>query len=221
MDRNSFILQNEKIVLDRVLKTSRRNDLLQIGGPSDGSLIENVRASRAFFLNRQEPFCRQKPCVQSALDEMPIRTESMDIVLCVHALEHMRKCDEVLQEIFRILKPDGKVVLCGFNRWSVWRLFHPAKVTRLYSVNTLKRALQSVGFDIELQQTLCFWPSARGRKRAALETFGQFLLPYSGAVYMIVAKKNVEGMTPLFESVWMRKVVSHRTVEPSTRSFYQ
>jgi SAM-dependent methyltransferase len=43
------------------------------------------------------------------LDEMPIPDESFDVVLCTEVLEHLKNPLASVQEMFRVLKPDGRL----------------------------------------------------------------------------------------------------------------
>ena len=69
--------------------------------------------------------------------------------------------------------------------------------SHFHSVGSLQHALEAVGFDVELQQTLCFRLPFQSKRWLFLETLGQLLFPSSGAVYMITTTKNIEGLTPL------------------------
>lgn len=188
--KNNTVLNQEKAVLDRVLKNKRGNDLLQIGGPSDGRLIENARVARKFFVDQHfHPQCKM-PFIQAHSDCLPIQSEAIDIIVMMHQLESARSPMDVLQEAHRVLRPNGQLIIFGFNRWSVWQLCHRQEKT--CSAGKIKRRLRALDFEITAHQTLCFWPPS-----LLLETLGQFFLPYAGSVFMLVAQKNIPGMTPL------------------------
>lgn len=187
------VLMTEKVILDRLLKNTRRNDLLQIGGPSDDRLIKNLRVTRSFFLDSRHSQDHYSTFVQADSDCLPIRSESMDIVLLIHALEFSDHPVVVLQEAYRVLKPNGRMIIFGVNRWSLWRLWS-IPVKKLFSAQIVKNKLRGMGCDIELHQTLCFYPQI-----PFVEVIGQFLFPYGGAIYAIYATKNVYGVTPMTE----------------------
>lgn len=44
-------------------------------------------------------------------ENIPIRDNSVDLVLCINVLDHVMDADQILGEIRRILKPGGKLVL--------------------------------------------------------------------------------------------------------------
>jgi SAM-dependent methyltransferase len=65
--------------------------------------------------------------VQGCGEEIPVRTETMDLVICCNVLDHVSDPDAVLREIRRVLKSDGCLYfdvdtfsLCGLVKWYLW-----------------------------------------------------------------------------------------------------
>ena len=54
--------------------------------------------------------------------ELPFATGSLDLVLLPHVLEFSAHPHRVLREVERVLVPEGKVVILGFNPFSFWGL---------------------------------------------------------------------------------------------------
>lgn len=52
--------------------------------------------------------------------KLPFKSNSFDLVLCTEVIEHVNKQNKVLDELFRVLKKDGYLILTTPNR-----LFHP------------------------------------------------------------------------------------------------
>ncbi len=52
--------------------------------------------------------------------ELPIAASSIDRVLIVHCLEHCGASGPVLREIWRVLKPEGRLMLVVPNRRGMW-----------------------------------------------------------------------------------------------------
>lgn len=197
----SYITSQEKMLLDRLLKNKRGNDLLQIGGPSDESLVEQARVARKFFVDAHFHAHCKMPFIQAHSECLPIQSESIDIVVMMHQLEFARNPMDALQEVHRVLRPNGQLIVMGFNKWSLWNGFRAHE--KYYSVRRIKRCLLALDFEIKSHQTLCFWPPS-----LLLETLGQFFLPYAGSVYLLVAKKNIPGMTPLIAKNYVRAIES-------------
>ncbi len=54
--------------------------------------------------------------------QLPLATQSVDLVVLPHVLESHEHPHEVLREAERVLMPEGQVVISGFNTASLWRL---------------------------------------------------------------------------------------------------
>ncbi|MDP1573982.1 MAG: methyltransferase domain-containing protein [Coxiellaceae bacterium] len=207
------VLDAERLWVERQLATVCRNDFLQIGGPSDDSFIEKSRVMRAFFLAAAPPFSLKTPSIQSRVDALPVRSNTMDIVLSLHTLENVSAIEPAIADIYRVLKPEGVTLITGFQRFGLWRLWDRflsqalfPKNIHFYSVDYITHILQAQGFVVESQQTACFRLPSQKKGWLFLETLGQLLLPYHGAVYMITATKKELGITPLFEPLFVKKI---------------
>lgn len=100
--------------------------------------------------------------VQACGEEIPIRSESMDFVICSNVLDHSSDPDAILREIRRILRPSGRLYLgvdtfslLGLLKWHVWTKYahkHETLVTahpyRLLETNAERRLL-SAGFHLQ------------------------------------------------------------------------
>jgi SAM-dependent methyltransferase len=55
-------------------------------------------------------------------DALPFPNQSLDLVLLPHTLELARDPHDTLREVERVLVPEGRVVIVGFNPASLWGL---------------------------------------------------------------------------------------------------
>ncbi|PIZ03572.1 MAG: hypothetical protein COY58_08965 [Gammaproteobacteria bacterium CG_4_10_14_0_8_um_filter_38_16] len=227
----SMLLADEKVWLDRVLKKNRARILLQLGGPFDDHLTDSAPVSKTIFVGSDSRPKSANPVIQANADALPIDSDSVDIVLLMHVLESTPNAVGVLQEAHRVLKPNGKIIVFGFNRFGVWNLlrfltrkhFSPW-VGKCFSIGKVKRKLRATDCSVTIQQTICFRPpfenAVRAKRWFFLETWGQFFFPYFGSVFMVVAIKNVAGMTPLIDALWAKKIgIGNQVPEPSMRNF--
>ena len=60
--------------------------------------------------------------LHSEYDALPFPNASVDLVVLPHALELARDPHETLREVERVLVPEGRVVIAGFNPASLWGL---------------------------------------------------------------------------------------------------
>lgn len=54
---------------------------------------------------------QKKPDIQASADSIPFRDNFFDAIICSELLEHVENPESVLREIFRILKPEGRVFI--------------------------------------------------------------------------------------------------------------
>lgn len=208
----------------RALKAERRfvarslvgrvQNLLQIGGPLDHPLFSKALVARRYFLTNTRLVDASVSVMQAEFDALPVRTASLDVVLCAHALETMTNPRELLQEVYRTLKSEGVIVVMGLHRFSLWRLFLRKQTfpqnTQFYSIDRIARKLCQAGFVLERQQTACFRLPSQKKQWLFLEVLGHLLLPFLGGVYMIVAVKRERCVTPLFDNLFPEKMTTSR-----------
>lgn len=152
-------------------------------------------------------------------EEMALADISADMLLLPHTLE----CgipSQILSEAHRILKPSGRLMLTGFNPYSLWgfsRWFDGVRLPEkrfCLPLPELKRRLADAGFDIEFGKFMVYLPpvSSLGQIRfwRFMEKAGDRWWPQCAAVYGLVLIKNVAGVTPLRtqEGFWDDKTVA-------------
>jgi SAM-dependent methyltransferase len=149
-------------------------------------------------------------------DALPFDANSLDLVVLPHALELARDPHLALREVDRVLRPEGRVVIVGFNPGSLWgvrqrwgRLRHrlkPRNARPLFLPSAgefmryrrLRDWLRLLSFEVEAGRFGCYRPpvvSAKWLQRFEwMERFGDRWWPVFGAVYFVVAVKRVRGM---------------------------
>jgi SAM-dependent methyltransferase len=149
-------------------------------------------------------------------DALPFDAQSLDLVVLPHALELARDPHQALREVDRVLRPEGRVVILGFNPTSLWglrqrlgrmrrglglgrrrALFLPASGDFI-GYRRLRDWLRLLSFEVEAGRFGCYRPpfsSDRWLTRFGwAERWGDRWWPVFGAVYALVAVKRVRGM---------------------------
>jgi len=157
---------------------------------------------------------------------MPIATDSLDAVFLPHTLDFALDPRQVLREAERVLIPEGRIIILGFNALSPWALLRLVRRGRVpWCGNFLTRYrvgdwLSLLGFDIEMTQMLVFrppWGCSYGCSTSLLNAIGSRYWPALAGIYAIRAVKRVSTLTPLRPS-WKttrRKLLPGNAVEPS------
>jgi SAM-dependent methyltransferase len=147
-------------------------------------------------------------------DALPFPAGSLDLVVLPHALELARDPHDTLREVERVLRPEGRVVIIGFNPASLWGLRQNAGRLRrqlglggplmlpsagdFIGYRRVRDWLRLLGFEAERGRFGCWRPPLRSeawlQRFAWMEQAGQRAWPVLGAVYMVEAVKRVRGM---------------------------
>lgn len=127
---------------------------------------------------------------------LPLKDESYDRILLVHALEFSRNARQLLREVGRVLKSDGKLVVVVSSRHGFWaRGDHtPFGAGAPLSRNQVRGILEDHGFEILASQgTLYCPPKETGFLRqfeGTLENFGPRLMPLQAGVHIMTVQKK-------------------------------
>lgn len=144
------------------------------------------------------------PNVAALVEETlwPLPGGFADRLVVAHGLETCERPDALLDEIWRVLAPGGKVVFIAPNRAGMWsrRDGTPFAYGRPYSVGQLEETLEAHKFMAERHESaLYFFPSHRRfwlRLAPAMERFGQRLLTRRLAGVVMVEAEKLVYITP-------------------------
>jgi SAM-dependent methyltransferase len=136
-------------------------------------------------------------------EELPLPDSAVDRILLVHALEHAEDPRETLKEMWRVLAPNGRLVIIVPNRRGLWARFEhtPFGSGRPYSRSQLTRLLRETNFTPgPWSEALYFAPSSRRlmmRPSALIERLGRRLWPMFSGVLIVEAQKRVYQGLPV------------------------
>jgi SAM-dependent methyltransferase len=115
------LLVSEATEMRRVLEGVFGDHLVQIGAWGGTAFIEAARTRRSFVIADAPT---GSASLRSHLDELSIASDSVDAVLLPHILESHADPHTVLREAERILRPDGRLIVSGFNPHGFWGVRH-------------------------------------------------------------------------------------------------
>jgi SAM-dependent methyltransferase len=156
---------------------------------------------------------------------LPFPQSSLDLVVLPHTLELGSDPHATLREVQRVLVPEGRVVISGFNPVSLWglgrrhyRSSDAASVQPPYLPGTsefigywrLRDWLRLLNFEVESARFGCYRPAFGSQKWLDrfrwMDAAGERWWPIFGAVYFLSAVKRVHGVR-LLEASWKTRKV--------------
>ena len=222
----SYLLDWEQRHLDAVVADLFGFHALQVGLPELHALAAN-RMPHRWLATAGLPVAAgdvpsegtplpEPPSLCCDYDALPFDSRSLDLVVMPHALELARDAHLALGEVERVLRPEGRVVIVGFNSASLWGAGQAiARLARRFGATTprvaslpaagdyigyrrLRDWLRLLSFEVEVGRFGCYRPPLANRKWLArmawMDRAGERWWPVLGAVYLIVAVKRVRGM---------------------------
>lgn len=166
----------------------------------------------------------------AAGEQLPLKSDSIDLVVLPHTLDFAIDPHQVLREAERVLIPEGRVLIIGFNPlslWGLWRLFlrWRGKVPWCGHFLAYRRIvdwLGLLGFDVEYADVCAFAPPFDGeswiRRTQGLERLGRRVWPMLAGVYAVRAVKRVSTVRPIRTPWRGLRVFRPRAIEPTTRN---
>lgn len=158
--------------------------------------------------------------------QLPLESQSVDLLALPHVLEFHANPHEVLREAERVLRPEGQIVISGFNTASLWRLrqltpFMSNAATpwdaHFIGLLRLRDWLRVLGFELNGGKFGCYVPPFA--KKVWLERFafmdkaGARWWPVLGGVYVVRAVKRVAGLR-LVTPAWRQERARRRALAP-------
>lgn len=195
------------------------------------SCLDKCSILHRIWIHPQAKKNKECSAVVARQDKLPIIPDEMDLIYLAHCLEFNKNPHEVLREAYSALRPEGYLLISGFNPWSFWGLsrlfFHFINPKPwdgdFISIRRMKDWLALLGVEIlEMNSCLAGFPIEHVsvlKKFSWLQNLFQFLFPLRGGCYMILAQKKLAALTPIRPRFAKRKrLVAAGWVEPVTRN---
>ena len=204
---------------------------VQLGDPPFDTLRANRMQERWLLAEARA----QNPAASSVLcdfTQLPVASDSISLVTLPHILDlyEQRLC--ILQEVARILEPEGRLVATFFNPLGLWwwrqRLtalggapYLPDALQKV-SLQDLRHALSELGLDMEHGRFGVYQPGCRTLKRLRswnwLNKAGDRWAPQCSNLIMISAVKRRAGGRIIECGKWLPKVDPQTAPAVSSRT---
>lgn len=237
-DTGAALLREEIAQVADALDSVFGEEFLQLGdwGGAD-TFRPHARTRRQAVLSH-----RPGPGVDivCGLDDLAIGGDCVDAVLLPHTLETAADPHAILREVDRILRPDGHVIIVGFNPLGWWGVRHylsrrtfPRGLQRMVADYRVRDWLRLLQFSVQRSGFYYFapplyragpWcePRPEGTPvNAVPEGLGARLRHWQGfaACYLLVARKELFTMTPVrFERRRQPRLVAAGLANPTRRN---
>ncbi len=132
-----------------------------------------------------------------AITMQPFPYESFDRIFSVHSLEFCDDLSGALHEYWRVLKPNGRMMLVVPNRMSIWARTDncPFAYGAPFTFSQIKHALIENNFQIERHSKALFVPPFETNLMLGLSPFfegiGRAIFKSFGGVHIIEVSKKV------------------------------
>lgn len=179
---------------------------LLVGTPQQAQLLSASLATYHHIVSALPQL--RKGLIESDFKELPILTGSIDLVILPHALELVDHPRLLLAEACRIVKPEGLIVVCGFNPLSTWGVCKALKrgeqipwPSKLIPPSSIRKWLELADFKIEAFRSVLYRPPLKSagiyQRLNWIETLGEKCFPKNGSLYITIARAKVIPLTPI------------------------
>lgn len=195
----AYLLAQELSFYDSMVSDVFGFRALQLGLPQHDFL----RANRMPWRGRVADFGAAEVYCDPA--HLPIESRSLDLIVMPHVLDFTEHPHQVLREAERVLVPEGKLVLTGFNPLSLWgvrRLIQGSEAGpwrgNFFAAGRLRDWFELLGLEPAQNGYLCYAPpfgrSDWLQRFAFMERAGERWWPLAAGVYGLMAIKRQRGM---------------------------
>ena len=141
--------------------------------------------------------------VCASAEALPFREERFDLAIAVTSLCFVHSPDRALEEMHRVLRPGGRLVIGELNRFSLWALLRRIKglftdtiynQAHFWSRRELGRLLERKGFRLSAVRSLLYFPPIYSRflnHYRLFEAIIKRILPGTGALLVIKAERRL------------------------------
>ena len=204
-----LLAQYERARVRRLLADLFGYYVAQLGAYEGEALHTGSHIANRIVLRFAEDGSEANDCgVLAQAAALPFAADSVDVVIIPHVLEFSGQPKVVLEEVERILIPEGSLIIAGFNPWSLWGLWRLLPLARtslprnghFHDAMTLRRWLSAQGFELLALERFMFRPPLRRedamQKLLFLEKMGKYCCPFFASAYVMLARKRHIPLTP-------------------------
>lgn len=194
-----YVLDREQAYFDNAVADIFGYHALQLG-------LENIDLLRASRIPLRVRAGRDAGAgLHADFRDLPIESNSVDLMLLPHTLDFSDNPHQIVREVARALRPEGHVVIAGFNPLSLWGLRRRIGGSRDFPwhgrflhLTRVKDWFALLGLEIVAGSMACYAPPCGEQKWldrfAFMEKAGDRWWPIACGVFFLQAVKRVRGI---------------------------
>lgn len=142
-------------------------------------------------------------CVMGDCQALPFADETFDMVIMVHGLENADAAGPLMRQIWRVMAPEGRLLLVVPNRASLWAQAErsPFANGRPYLRGQLDLLLRESMFAPQRWESALYFPPLKSHRLIGTgqgwERMGQIFWPRMAGVHLVDASKSLFAGTPV------------------------
>jgi SAM-dependent methyltransferase len=224
-ERGQYFVAQEQAWLNATVPSMFGLLAVQLGTRQLDGLSASCMPHRVYV--QAEPGLGPSPSCLAHFHALPFEAQSVDLMVLPHVLECVPNPQCLLREVERVLLPEGKVLITGFNPYSMWGLVHgvakpwwpvwPQGCAPL-ALGQLKAWLRFLSLEPMCGRFGAYRPPLRqplhqpiwGQGLGFLEHAGDRWWPNLGGLYCLGVVKRVQGMRLLGPTWWQRPAKMRR-----------
>jgi SAM-dependent methyltransferase len=199
--RGKLLQQLEADYLQRSITVSCQQVVLQIGGLGwENDFIDCSLYKNYTVLDAKNVGCNEARKIQAKSYNLPLKSESVDMIIVPHLLEFDANRFQTIREVERVLKPEGIVLVLNFNPWSIWVRYQyvwDKKMADTWRGQFISRSrildwLKVLNFEVTVSSQFNF--------NSVTSTHGKFIAnrhSFTATAYAVKAIKRRYNLIPL------------------------
>lgn len=134
--------------------------------------------------------------------DMPLTDAAVDLIVAVHAFEHVADAEELMRELWRVAAPNARLIVVVPRRRGLWAQTDntPFGDGNPYSRTQLERLLKDHSFVPEQWREALYLPPSQSslilKSTRLFERIGRVLFPMFSGVMVVSAKKALFPAVP-------------------------
>lgn len=209
-----YMAEQEQTIFDEAVSDLFGYHALQIGWQGY-DLLAKSRIPNKHYLS---PRLETRTSLLCDGEYLPFAEGSVDLVCLPHGIEQSVQPQQALREVYRVLVPDGVIILTGICPYSVlgirskvgW-LRQAGQFKRLFTMRRMRDWLEVLGFEVigvgRIMHALPVNDARWLARQDFLERWGQYSYGVTGGVYYMIAKKRVYNLR-LLKPDWKKAQLS-------------